>query len=200
LLTDLLQTHPRALNFLHAIGVASPATQTVGIELACLARNAAGRRAAVEIGTFQGVSARVIAKALAADGKLYCIDPWDPVGDAENAVFTIAKRHFRRSGVQSRFVLLQGTSRTMAAAVPASLDFVFIDGDHSYEGLAADWEMVAPRMASGGVVCLHDTTVPAEEPHRTHGSVRYFDDAIRHDPRFRHVETVYSMNVMLRVE
>jgi predicted O-methyltransferase YrrM len=196
---QLLQSRPRVLNLLHAMGMASPATQTIGIELNCLARHARGRRVALEIGTFQGVSARVIAQALDPAGKLYCVDPWDPVGQRENEVFTIAKRHFRRSGLQERFVLLQGTSATMAGRLPESMDFAFIDGDHSYKGLETDWAIVAPRIVAGGVVCLHDTTVPPAEPDRTHGSVRYFEEAIRTDVRFRHVETIHSLNVMQRL-
>ncbi len=199
MLGNMLQSRPRVLNMLHAMGVAEPATQTIDVELAGLARHAAGCKVALEIGTFQGVSAGVIARALSAEGHLYCIDPWDPIDGRENVVFSIAKRHFVRSGVAGRIVVLQGTSVTTEARIPPVLDFAFIDGDHSYQGLETDWAIVASRVAPGGIVCLHDTTIPAAEPHRNHGSVRYFEEVIRRDPRFRHVETVYSMNVMQRL-
>ena len=37
-----------------------------------------------------------------------------------------------------------------------SLDLVFIDGDHSYEGCKADIEAWLPKLRSGGVLAGHD--------------------------------------------
>jgi len=36
------------------------------------------------------------------------------------------------------------------------LDFLFIDGDHSYEGVKADFEMYAPLVRAGGCIAFHD--------------------------------------------
>jgi cephalosporin hydroxylase len=36
------------------------------------------------------------------------------------------------------------------------LDFLFIDGDHSYEGVKADWEMYREFVRSGGLIAFHD--------------------------------------------
>ena len=36
------------------------------------------------------------------------------------------------------------------------LDLLFIDGDHSYEGVLRDWEMYAPLVRPGGIVAFHD--------------------------------------------
>ncbi len=36
------------------------------------------------------------------------------------------------------------------------VDFLFIDGDHSYEGVALDFEMYGPLVRSGGLVAFHD--------------------------------------------
>lgn len=38
-----------------------------------------------------------------------------------------------------------------------SIDFLFIDGDHTYEGVKADFEMYAPLVRSGGLIAFHDT-------------------------------------------
>lgn len=44
------------------------------------------------------------------------------------------------------------------------LDFLFIDGDHRYEGVKADYEMYAPLVAQGGLIGFHDiVTGPAHE-------------------------------------
>jgi predicted O-methyltransferase YrrM len=41
-----------------------------------------------------------------------------------------------------------------------SLDFVFIDADHSYEGVKADIEAWDPKVREGGYVIGHDYDFP----------------------------------------
>lgn len=53
------------------------------------------------------------------------------------------------------------------------LDFLFIDGDHSYEGVKCDWEMYSPLVRPRGVVAFHDI-VP---DHRTQFGVETKADA-----------------------
>lgn len=36
------------------------------------------------------------------------------------------------------------------------LDFIFIDGDHSYEGVKMDFQMYSPLVRSGGLIAFHD--------------------------------------------
>jgi len=36
------------------------------------------------------------------------------------------------------------------------LDFIFIDGDHSYEGVKKDFEMYSPLVRKGGIIAFHD--------------------------------------------
>ena len=39
---------------------------------------------------------------------------------------------------------------------PEGIDFLFIDGDHTYEGVKADFEMYSPLVRRGGLVAFHD--------------------------------------------
>ena len=39
------------------------------------------------------------------------------------------------------------------------VDFLFIDGDHSYEGVKKDWEMYGPLVRKGGIVAFHDIAI-----------------------------------------
>jgi predicted O-methyltransferase YrrM len=193
-----LYTRPRLLNPLHALRLLKPFSQTNAMELATLARYARGHKIALEIGTFMGVSARVITEELAADAKLYCVDPWEIHHGKENPCWTICKRELRRRGLLSRVVFLQGLSHEMESAMPAGFDFIFVDGDHSYEGLERDWGIVMRRLLPGGILCLHDTTVPEAEPYRQFGTVTFFEEVIRHHPEFEWLECCYSMNVLRR--
>lgn len=56
-----------------------------------------------------------------------------------------------------RFRLLQGDSRKMARCVDdRSLDFVFVDADHSKEGCLADIDAWLPKVKPGGWIGGHD--------------------------------------------
>lgn len=41
------------------------------------------------------------------------------------------------------------------------LDFLFIDGDHHYEGVKADYEMYSRYVRKGGIIAFHDIMRPA---------------------------------------
>jgi len=40
------------------------------------------------------------------------------------------------------------------------IDFLFIDGDHSYEGAKLDFELYGPMVRKGGVIAFHDLMTP----------------------------------------
>lgn len=194
-----LSRRPRIYDILHALHVVEPISEMTRAELQCLARHARGHHLAVEIGTQMGKSASQIAHALDPVGRLYCIDPWQNGHAGEHPCLRIAKREFVRQGIGARIVLVIGKSGEVAHRLPSSVDFMFVDGDHSYEGLATDWNIVGERLALGGTVCLHDTSVATDEPWRALGSAAYFDDVVIRDPRFLHRERCDTLNVLMRV-
>ena len=156
-------TRPRILNVLHALRLYRAYSQTLASELECLGKHAKGRKVALEIGTHMGVSAGVIAHALAEDGRLFCVDPWEAPPGKEHPCFSICRRELRRQGVLGKVGFLKGFSRDVEESMPKECDFVFIDGDHSFQGLETDWGITHRRLIPGGVVCLHDTAVPSGE-------------------------------------
>ncbi len=59
---------------------------------------------------------------------------------------------------------LAGTCEQLKAILPPQgVDFLFIDGDHTYEGVKADFEMYSPLVRPGGFVALHDICVHPPE-------------------------------------
>ncbi len=57
----------------------------------------------------------------------------------------------------NRAKVLRMASHEAAALTPdGSLDFAFIDADHSYEGCAADIAAWLPKLKSDGILCGHD--------------------------------------------
>ncbi len=181
-------------------GLDSPHTQTSPAEQAAIRRYAEGRKRAVEIGVYEGVNTKIIGSSLAAGGVLYAIDPFVRGSLGICYYERIARWNLGGALLRSRVRLIPHFSAEAAGAVPGELDFMFIDGDHSLEGITLDWELYAPKMASGGYMLLHDTSPPAPgSPVADFGSCRYFESTIRHDARFRLIETVDSLNILQRI-
>lgn len=195
-----LYRRPRILNILHSINLATPHSQMNLLEKDCLKKHATGKRAALEIGTYMGVTAAIIACALANNGVLFCVDPFESRNNRQNPGLQMAVRGLKRAQVFNKVEFLLGYSneQKIINQIPPQLDFILVDGDHSYKGLENDWEIVLSKLSTNGVVCLHDTTIPEAEQYRDFGSVKFFNEVIKYDQRFEHIETVYSMNILLR--
>lgn len=106
-----------------------------------------GARRAVEIGTFTGLSSIAIARGLADGGRLVCFD-------VSEEFTAIARRYWRRAGLDDRIELRVGPAAQTLATLPAGphLDLVFIDADKT--GYPAYWEAVVPRMRPGGLILV----------------------------------------------
>lgn len=52
--------------------------------------------------------------------------------------------------------------RKALARYENSLDFAFVDGDHSYKGLRQDIFLVTPLLKEGAIMALHDTAAVAD--------------------------------------
>ena len=71
------------------------------------------------------------------------------------------------------------------------LDFLFIDGDHSYYGVQKDYEMYSPLVRSGGVIVFHDAMYHAD---RTEEVDEFWDRKIRKQKPARYLEIKASKN------
>ncbi|TFV90451.1 O-methyltransferase [Blastococcus sp. CT_GayMR16] len=120
-----------------------------GVFMQLLARALMARQA-IEIGTFTGYSALCIARGLAEDGSLLCLD--------RNAEWTaVARRFWERAGLADRIELRLGDALTTLRGLPAveTFDLAFIDADKT--GYAAYVEELYDRMTPNGVVLLDNT-------------------------------------------
>lgn len=184
-------------------GLAPAETQTSESERACLARHAAGRRRLVEVGVWHGVTTCRLRRAMHAEGVLFGVDPYPPGRLGFSAQRVIARREVEKSsGGEVRWLRLTGVeaARLLAEACEPPVDFVFIDGDHSYEGLRGDWEAWSGLVAPGGVVALHDSCSSAEREIEDAGSVLYTRDVVRRDARYELAEVIDTLTVMRRRE
>jgi|CXWL01.1.fsa_nt_gi predicted O-methyltransferase YrrM len=110
-------------------------------------------RTVVEVGTHKGGNSFLFCHALSTPKVLIGVDL---------CVQNAAKLKFFRRPGQS-YTPLHGDSQTpeMRDRVARKLagrpvDFLFIDGDHSYAGARRDFELYSPLVRVGGLIAFHD--------------------------------------------
>jgi len=138
-----------------------------------------GVRAAVEVGTFTGLSSLSIARGLVDGGTLTCFDISEE--------FTgIARRYWQRAGVEGRIELRIGPAAERLRELPFEpyLDLAFIDADKA--GYPTYWNELVPRVRPGGVLLVDNVlwsgrvVDPQQESDRI---ITSFNDMVRNDPR-----------------
>lgn len=113
-------------------------SQTTREERAAIARHAAGKNRAVEIGVYEGVTTGVIAGALAEGATLYGIDPFIVGRLGVCWGKGIAKREAMKNRPRCNVVFVEEFSHAAADKIDGAFDFIFIDGDHSWDGIVRD--------------------------------------------------------------
>lgn len=158
---------------------------------------ATGAKRAVEIGVFEGVNSVNILKVMSPEGTFYGIDPFfkGSLGICYSKLIT--KNWIKTQRLKPKVNFLEKLSFDAVNDVPNEIDFIFVDGDHSLEGMQRDWLDWAPKVAKGGFVALHDTAVPSFRPTANQlGSYIYFNKKIKNDPGFKVVATIDSLNIL----
>jgi len=162
-------------------------------ETECLVEYARNRRRLAEIGVWEGGTTKMLRQVMAPDGVLFAIDPFPRGRAGLSYQRPIAHGEVRR--IRNGRVVWLRTTGTQAASDPrvaaAPFDFIFIDSDHTFEGLQADWEAWAPHASE--IIALHDVIGNPEQ-----GSVRFARERIFTDPDFAVLETVGCLAVFKR--
>lgn len=132
-----------------------------------LKRLPAGPVMGAEIGVFTGAtSARLLARS---DLSLWMVDSWQPFmvdGSVLIASQADQQRNYHEAlratdfAAERRFVVGHASLEAAKIIDDASLDFVFIDGDHSHRAVSADIRAWVPKVKPGGLLCGHDYANP----------------------------------------
>jgi cephalosporin hydroxylase len=134
-------------------------------------------RAVVEVGTDEGGTLFLWTRVAAPDAVLVAVDDRPLGATGTRSPWAMVRRAFTL-GSQRIELLIPRDSHDPATAEEVrrvlqgrAVDFVFIDGDHSYEGVKRDWELFSPLVRPGGLVAFHDVN---EERHP--GVVRFWQE------------------------
>jgi hypothetical protein len=147
-------------------------------ELEWLARQAKKSTVFVEIGSWCGRSSRAIADNLPADAILVCVDTFCGSSGEPDAHKTAKERE--GDGVYMKFManlydhvrlgrvmplrMESANAATFLKSMGVIADTIFIDGDHSMEGVKRDIEAWRPLLKEGGMLCGHDYYLPEQNP------------------------------------
>ncbi len=131
----------------------------------------------VEIGTFEGGTLLLWTRVAAEDAVLVAVDirPLGVLG--RYSAWAFLRRGFARA--RQKLVLVMPVDshapstveRLRATLGGRQVDFLFIDGDHEYEGVKQDFAMYSPLVRPGGLIAVHDVVAP-DAP----GVVRFWDE------------------------
>jgi predicted O-methyltransferase YrrM len=113
----------------------------------------------LEVGSYLGASASFLAAGLIdakRNGCVHCVDTWQNEAMSEGIRDTW--QDFLRNTAKYKRLLTphRGRSDEIAKTFPESIDFLFIDGDHSYEGCLNDIRSWIGKVRPGGTVAFHD--------------------------------------------
>lgn len=123
----------------------------------------------IEVGSWKGRSSYIAAfMTQRKNARLFCLDSWKGVLDVngfptgqdvfkEHETADILLQARKNLKEFSNVTFCQGNHRELHRRFsPESVDLVFIDGDHSYDGFTADYVEYRPLVKHTGALCGHD--------------------------------------------
>ena len=154
--------------------------------LGLLAAVSEGRGVAVEIGSFKGRSTVALASVRAhyGLGPVVSIDPHnapsstDPDLGGAASSFDDFLSTLRDTGMEPHVEAHRVSSREAARGWSRPIGFLWIDGDHTYEGAKLDFDLFLPFVSEGAIVALHDTL------HEFEGPIRVFVENVLESDSF----------------
>jgi predicted O-methyltransferase YrrM len=143
----------------------------------------------VEIGTHNGGTLFMWTRIASADSHIISIDL--PVGQFGGGYAPWRILFYKSFALENKKLYLiradshdEGTLRkTRQLLREREIDFLFIDGDHTYEGVKKDFEMYSPLVAENGIIAFHD--IVDEGPESECEVSKYWSQL---KPKYDHVE------------
>ncbi len=118
-----------------------------------------------EVGVYKGAFAQRLLSDCPTIQAYYMIDPWENLDDwnkpanRSSAEFSTIYETAMAATADHAAVrkVLRGKTKDQARNIPdASLDAVYIDGDHTLRGITIDLKEMLPKVRPGGVICGDD--------------------------------------------
>jgi len=129
--------------------------------------NEFGFKRGAEIGVWNGEFAKVVLDKQKTLQEYILVDPWQHLADWNKPfntddnefeqIFNTAMANTLHGPHGHKVKVIRALSEDGARQIAdASLDYVYIDGDHTYNGAMKDLQNWAPKVKAGGLVCGDD--------------------------------------------
>ena len=153
----------------------------------------------VEIGSWLGKSTIFLAKgcSISGNGIVYAVDHFKGnmgkesfyFGDktSEDTIIDDFKQNLKVCGVLDFVKPMVMSSEDAAKIINEELRAVFIDGNHTYEGVSRDIDLWHNKVKSGGYLIFHDYS------HHFEGSMQAIDEFLKNADYYKIVMIVDSL-------
>jgi hypothetical protein len=169
-------------------------TQTSIAERTAMIPYLASSKIIVEIGIFEGFNTREFALFSPQNAQIFAIDPFFKGFFGFNYGKIIALKEWKKKGINHKIKVIEGFSWDVIHNIPQGVDFIFIDGDHSFEGVRKDFELYSQLLSENGIIALHDARLFSEGWTRPDwGPVRLVEEIIKPSRGWKIVEEVDSL-------
>ena len=198
----MFKNNPLLYYLTYWLSIQPALTQTTSCESKCLTKYAKNKTCLVEIGIWHGVNTRKLREVMNTEGTIYAIDPFEPgkLGISWQKLIAHSEASKTQNG---NIIWLEEFSHQaiekfkQIEAQP--IDFMFIDGDHSYEGIKTDWILWSPLVRCGGIIALHDSRSYEGRNIDHVGAAQYTQNVILKDERYKEIDHCDSLTVVQRV-
>lgn len=139
----------------------------------------------LEIGSYAGMSTVTWAKAIQkynkGNGKVFCIDPWqpylNPVKDAsvyetskvmnrglkDGQVYRLFQHNIITSGCEENILVIKDKSDNILPSLSRKFDLIYIDGNHIYNQFKKDLVNSISLVKHNGILCGDDLEATLDE-------------------------------------
>ncbi len=175
-----------------------------GYALMLMAAHGPGAGEIVEIGSWMGKSTCWLAAGSKSTRreKVHAVDPFDggpalkdrPVIRDEGTTYHAFVDNLTSVGLLDYVEPIVATSQQAAQSWNKPIRLLFIDGDHSYDAVKADFEMWSRFLVVEALVAFDDVASDSYE-----GAKRYYDEMLHGDKRYHEVARVGKMKLVQRL-
>ncbi len=151
----------------------------------------------IEIGVLNGETSAFL---LSLCDTLIGIDPIEPDSMDSSLIGSTEKIHNNTKRFGARFMFINDYSFNVAAGIlDNSNDFVFIDGDHTYEAVKLDYKLYFPKVKIGGLIFIHDSRMNRGGANFHVGPSRFVDELIINDNRVEIIGETFSLTCFKKI-
>jgi predicted O-methyltransferase YrrM len=173
-------------------------TQTSQRERDALRKYALQARSVTEIGVYEGLNTALFA-SLASVVTVYAIDPFIKGALGFSYRKSIAVALWNDKNIIDKINIIEGLSWDVIDQIPSGQDFIFIDGDHSFEGVKRDFELYSIKLSQNGILAFHDARIfDGGWTEKDWGPVRLMEEVIKPSGSWLILHEVDSLVIIQR--